>query len=147
MTLLFNNKVQILSSVFRMGVNSSRVDNASSGGIVCGIEENGQLKNIAYDTKGNRYDCHPQGMNFADVVIPNFHECVDLVKQLAPRFVSVSRLISWDIAIAEDSHPILIEANLSFGEIDFHQMNNGPIFGEMTDEILDYVINNNKFIK
>ena len=86
-------------------------------------------------------------MNFADVVIPNFHECVDLVKQLAPRFVSVSRLISWDIAISEDSHPILIEANLSFGEIDFHQMNNGPIFGEMTDEILDYVINNNKFIK
>jgi hypothetical protein len=147
LTLYYKGEIFVLSSVFRMGVNSARVDNASSGGIVSGIMCNGQLKDYAYDTRGNRYSTHPQGMRFADVVIPNYDECVCMVKKLAPRFLSVSRLISWDLAIAEDGHPLLIEANLSFGEIDFHQMNNGPIFGDMTDEILEYVINNNKFIK
>ena len=55
----------------------------------------------------------------------------------------MTKLISWDFAIGVDGEPILIEANLSFGQIDFHQLCNGPIFKEMTDEILCYVARNN----
>ena len=142
MTLLYNNKVSILSSVFRMGCNNSKVDNASSGGIVAGILEDGRLKNYAYNTKAVRFDSHPQGMLFQDVIIPNFKECIEMVTKIAPRFSSFSKLISWDLAIGKDGSPILIEANLSFGEIDFHQLNNGPIFGSMTEDIINYVIKN-----
>ena len=35
--------------------------------------------------------------------------------------------------------PTLIEANLCNGELDFHQLNNGPLFGEDTERILKEV--------
>ena len=54
-----------------------------------------------------------------------------------PRF----RLVSWDFAIDPDGEPVLIEANLHYGELDFHQINNGPIFGEDTEKILKEVFN------
>jgi len=49
------------------------------------------------------------------------------------------RLVSWDFAINEEGHPVMIEANLNLGELDFHQLNNGPVFGEDTKKILDEV--------
>ena len=72
-------------------------------------------------------------------MIPNFDLCKGLVKRLAPRFANISQLCSWDIAIGQDGHPILIETNMSYGQVDFHQLCNGPIFGEFTLEILDMV--------
>ena len=53
-----------------------------------------------------------------------------------------SRLISWDLAIDENAQPLLIEGNLTFGELDFHQMCNGPIFGDLTEEVLKDVFAN-----
>ncbi len=147
MTLIFQEQVHVLSRVFRMGVDGSRVDNASSGGIVCGVKPNGQLKNVAYDTKANRYPCHPQGTVFESVTIPNFDECISMATQLAQRFSSVSRLISWDIAIDQSGHPSLIECNLTYGELDFHQYCNGPIFGDLTDDVLKEVFANSYTLK
>lgn len=142
MTLMLHGKIHVLSSVLRMGMNGARVDNASSGGIVCGIRPNGQLKEVAYDTAANVYLKHPRGTAFESVAIPNFGECISLVLSLAKRFCSISRMISWDLAIGEDGHPILIEFNITWGELDFHQLCNGPIFGELTREVLDDVFEN-----
>jgi hypothetical protein len=47
--------------------------------------------------------------------------------------------VSWDIAFDEQENPVLIEANLKDGELDFHQLNNGPLFGDDTEKILDEV--------
>ena len=35
--------------------------------------------------------------------------------------------------------PILIEVNMHSGQLDFHQLNNGPVFGEDTEVILKEV--------
>lgn len=136
MTLLIDNEVRILSSVVRMGVGKSKVDNASSGGIVCGIKENGQLRDFAYDIHGNIYhDTHPQGCRFEEIIVPNFDSCVVLVKDLALRMCGYSKLISWDLAIDQFGKPKLIESNLTFGQLDFHQLCNGPILGTDTNFI------------
>lgn len=142
MSLLFHDKVHVLSSVLRMGINGARVDNASSGGIFCGIKPDGQLKNVAYDYAVNVYPRHPQGTAFESVVIPNFSECISIVTSLAKRFCIISNLISWDFAIGEDGHPILIEFNVSCGGVNTHQLCNGPIFGDLTEEVLDDVFKN-----
>ncbi len=135
----FGDEVKIYSRILRMGVNNARVDNASSGGITCGIDEEGRLKNRAFDVKGNVYLKHPNsGISFETVVIPNIESIEKSVKEmhvLMPHF----RLISWDIAIEADGKPTLIEANLKDGELDFHQLNNGPIFGDDTLLILKEV--------
>lgn len=141
-TLILHGKIHVLSSIMRMGVNGSKVDNCYSGGVFCGIQSNGQLKNVAYDTYGNVFHKHPQGTAFESVIVPNFNECIDVVTMLAKRFCSVSRLISWDLAIGKDGHPIIVELNVTYGGLDVHQLPNGPIFGDLTEEVLDDVFKN-----
>lgn len=138
-TLVHNNAVHILSHTLRMGVNGAKVDNAASGGIFCGIESSGKLKDVAYDSLGNVYNEHPQSGRFDNITIPNFEKCKDLVKGCAPRLSRISRLCSWDICLNENDQPMLIEVNMSFGDVQLHQIPNGPIFGEMTPEILDSI--------
>ncbi|MBQ2176375.1 MAG: hypothetical protein II453_15375, partial [Alphaproteobacteria bacterium] len=148
MTFFFEGKVHVLSAVVRMGVAGAKVDNASSGGIVCGINSDGTLKDRAFDTKANCYPVHPSsGVHFESVTIPNFNEFLELCKRLALRFINNTKLISWDFAVNSDGHPELIEVNLSYGEIDFHQMCNGSIFGPMTEKVIRYVFENNPRLK
>lgn len=51
------------------------------------------------------------------------------------------RMVSWDISVTEDGVPVLIEANMGHGELDFHQMCNGPLFGGDTEKIMREVYN------
>ncbi len=140
--LSFLNKdgsVKIYSAIVRMGVNDAVVDNASSGGITCGIEPDGRLKSVAYSASGTRYDKHPNtGLQFNEVVIPNYDKIFSLVQKLHKDFPSF-RLLSWDIAVDKNDNPLLVEVNLCYGELDFHQLNNGPVFGNDTKKILDEV--------
>ena len=143
MTLLNKNgSVKLCSACLRMGIEGSKVDNASSGGVVAGINDKGYLKKYAYKPTGERFVKHPtSNIIFENYKIPNFDKCKDLVIKLAPHY-PYFRLISWDIALNQNNDPVLIEANLSSGELDFHQLNNGPIFGEDTERILKEIFKN-----
>lgn len=138
-TLYYKEKVHVLSSVIRMGVGGSRVDNTPYSGLFCGINTDGTLKNYAYNMGGYRFEQHPNGVRFSDITIPNFEGCIAFVTTLAPRFIRFSKLTSWDVAIDEDGLPILIEANLCYGQLDYHQYTNGPIFGDLTEEVIKSV--------
>ncbi len=143
-----SGEVKIYSAILRMGVGNAKVDNACSGGISCGICGNGRLKPVAYSSTYDgskhveKYTEHPSThIHFSDVVIPNFFKVRNLITNIHPQFPHF-RLISWDIAIDSEDTPVLIEANLCDGGLDFHQLNNGPLFGEDTEEILSEVFNN-----
>lgn len=131
-------KVHHISTVLRMGVGGKKVDNASAGGITCGVKENGQLKDIAFNAHGERFDQHPQGYHFNNCIVPGYREAVEMVIHCHEK-MGHFRLVSWDVAIGEFGEPILIEANLRNGECDFHQFNNGPLFGNLTDQVLKEV--------
>ena len=134
-----DGSVKVYSSIVRMGMHGSRVDNASSGGITCGIDETGRLKDVAYSAAGEKYLEHPDSkVKFSEIVIPQFSDCLAFVKSLhcqIPHF----RLVSWDVAVDEMGRPVLIESNMRWGELDFHQLNNGPLFGEDLPQILNEV--------
>lgn len=138
-SLLSQEGVKVYSAILRIGVGGARVDNASSGGITCGITPDGKLKQYAYKITGQRFTQHMDtGLVFADYQLPGFQKCMEAVPALhmqIPRF----RLVSWDFAIDTDGEPVLVEANLHYGQIDFHQLNNGPLFGEDTEKILKEV--------
>ena len=134
-----NGETKIYSSIIRMGIGNSKVDNASSGGITCGINSDGSLKNVAYKANGEKFLKHPtSGIHFNSIVIPKYNEMIELVKKTHP-LLPMSRLISWDLAVDENNEIILIEFSLKYGELDFHQLNNGPLFGKDTKKILDEV--------
>ena len=137
--------VKVYSAILRMVINGAKVDNASSGGITVGIDDNGYLRENAFSASGVKYPHeHPDSkVAFSSIKIPNYSEIRDLIKKLhayLPQF----RLLSWDLAIDEDNRPVLVEVNMASGELDFHQLNNGPIFGEDTKEILDEVFGKNR---
>ena len=127
-----------------MGVNGNKLDNASQGGLFCGINEDGTLKKYAYNKKGDAVTVHPQGAVFSDCRIPSFDKCKTLVIKLSNRFLRIAKLISWDLSIDEEGNPVLIEVNLCYGGTDIHQIANGPLYGDKTEEILDKVFRQSK---
>ncbi len=140
MTVLLDDGVHVLSSVFRMGANSSRVDNASNGGVSVGINSDGTLKKYGHILyKGTAVDRHPQGFVFEGFKIPEYGKLIDTVKLLAQR-IGNFRLVSWDMSVDENGDIVLIEANMRKGGLAIQQFNNGPVFGDLTKRILDEVM-------
>lgn len=45
------------------------------------------------------------------------------------------RLVLWNIAISVEKDSIFIEVNLRNGENNFHQYNNGYLFGKLTEQV------------
>jgi hypothetical protein len=138
-SLILEGQVHILSSILRMGVGSSRVDNASSGGITCGIHPDGRLKDVAFSINGVRLDQHhPQGFEFSKGAIPSFEQAKAMIRTLHAR-LGHFRLVYWDVAIDEAGEPVLIESNLRTGGLNVIQYNNGPLFGDLTEKVLTEV--------
>ena len=121
-----------------MSCNNARIDNGSAGGISCGILPDGRLKPTATTIHGDKCDVHPlTGVRFDDVTVPDFSRIVERVRYAHPRFPFL-RLMAWDIAVDSDREPVLIEFNYN-GGLQITQLNNGPLFGEHSREILDDV--------
>lgn len=138
-SLLREEGVTVYSTVLRMGTDGAKVDNVSSGGVSCGIREDGRLREKGYTRAGKTYSAHPtSGVIFGEVQIPSYEKILYAVKRLHPQ-IPHFRLVSWDFSIDENGEPVLIEANLNCGGIDVNQMNNGPLFGEDTKKVLDEV--------
>lgn len=134
-----NEHIVILSSVIRFGSSGQKIDNQAIGGLSCGIKSNGKLNNFAIDKNGHKYLSHPYtGFDFKEAYIPNFQSIKSLTIMLHKQ-LKYFNLVSWDIALNENESPILIELNLTSQEINFHQFNNGPLFGDYTGEILKFI--------
>lgn len=139
-TFYDKNGARVLGSIVRMGANGSVLDNASKGGLFCGIHDDGTLTKYGYNRQGKYFTSHPQGAVFEKCHIPNYSGCCEMVTLLANRFVKVAKLIAWDLAIDERGTPVLIEINLPYSGIDGIQIPNGPLFGDQTEEIIKEVL-------
>lgn len=140
LTLLHKNgEVKVYSSILRIGGGKGRVDNFCAGGMAVGVDDAGKLKEYGYYLNGNRITEHPMTkVSFLGYEVPSFEAAKDLVKR-AHLYVPHFRMVSWDVAIESDGTPTLIEANLADGQLDLHQLTNGPLFGEDTVRVLDEV--------
>jgi hypothetical protein len=141
-SFVYDNDIRILSSSARIGAKGANVDNFHSGGVTCGINDDGKLKDRAFDQNLCRHILTPEGYKFSEIVIPNFGKCKSLVKKMALRFSGISKLISWDIAIDKDGNPVLIEMNLTYSGVDVPQFANGPLFGSDAQIIMNEVMKN-----
>ena len=138
MTLNLDGEIYVLSSLLRMGVNGKRVDNMVSGGVNCAIRDDGSLVNKLYNAVGKRFDGHPNTGSLEGKVVPNFAAVVDAAKSSHKRLPYMG-IISWDFAINEEAQPVLIEFNLKPQGLDLHQRENGPLFKDLTEKILDKI--------
>ena len=144
-SILMDDGVYILSSCLRMGTGSSRVDNVTAGGISCGIRDDGSLDEFSYTYyTGEKLTSHPDSnIAYSTFTVPSYDKAVELVKR-AHTLIGHFRLVSWDIAIDESGDAMLIEANMRKGGINLHQFDNGPLFGDLTERVLDEVFGKNR---
>lgn len=142
MTMIIDGEVIPLSACVRIGSAGSKVDNlGTGGGVSCGVNEDGSLKGCGYTYQGDRVEVHANGFNLKEGKVPNYKNVLEIVKRLH-YCVPVFGIISWDIAIDETGEPVLIEYNVAGGNIDLHQYNNGPLYGEYREKIIEDVFKN-----
>lgn len=140
MTYHRSNDVVILFTVLRMGRKGSVVDNASAGGLYCGVNIDGYLKKEAYTlTPFSSRECSDNGVVFKDFKIPQFEEMKALVKRMHTD-LPYSKIIGWDLAINDNNEIVLIEINAHAPGL--FQAATGPAFGDYTEEILNYTLKN-----
>lgn len=140
MTYLKKDGVHILSAVLRIGQPNSATDNFCGGGIICGLDVEGNLKRRAYTRDGAILNKSHTKVVFEGVSIPNYNTLLKMVKQMHPK-VPYFKIVSWDIGINKENQPVFIEFNTYYQDVDLHQITNGPLFGEFTDEILELSLN------
>lgn len=139
-----NDVVSIGSKAIKCGPKDSVVDNIGSGrrGVMVGIEANGHLKDIGFYGNGDIAYEH-NGEKFASHKIQHFYKIEETAIRLHS-LVSKCKIIGWDIALDDTNEPILIESNTCYPGISLEQMCSGPIFGERTSEVVEYVLGRKK---
>lgn len=136
MTMRCHGEIHFISSILRMG-NGGRVDNASSGGISIGMDQTGKLNKRGFNYALDKvFYKHPfSNVDFADDHhIPFFADIVELAKDKHQKLKSQD-LVSWDLTVDQNGVISIIEYNILWADISFHQGNNGPVFAPFFDFI------------
>lgn len=141
-TLFINDKVTVCGSQFKTGLGGACVDNiAIGGGVIFKVDADGTLSDFAYDKYFNKIYQSPEGIRFQNRKIDDFPKVISTVTKYHPIYFPCFGIVGWDVAIDENSVPVFIEANLWYPGIWMEQQCSGAIFGDRTQEVIDYVKN------
>lgn len=121
----------------RFGGKGAYKDNVSRDGGFCHIHEDGMLDSKVLTKAVFGPMDFSARFDFKPCVISSFHRALDFVKRLHSRLFYFDS-IGWDVAIAEDGEPCLIEFNVD-ANLRSAQMIGGPMYGEYIDEIMERV--------
>lgn len=136
MTYWSKQGVVVLYAVVRMGRVGSVVDNASAGGLYCGVKADGCLKENAYTLAP--FSVHTKtdnGVVLKDFRIPMYDELKSKAIELHHQ-LPYSKFIGWDLSINKDNEIELVEINANCPGL--FQGATGPAFGDYTEEILEF---------
>lgn len=137
-SFIFRGEVHISSSILRMGVAGSRLDNVSAGGLACPILADGTLAKKAMGIQSQWTTKHPGGAVFSEITIPSYKRILEAIRR-AHKDIPHFRIIGWDFAIDKIGEPVLIEYN---GAPAMNQISCGPLFGELTEPVLNTILLN-----
>ena len=101
------------------------------------VSPNGKVNDIGHDIHLNEYKQN-NGCVFANCSIPQMPQILKLIENAHRENFSICKFIGWDIAINEKEEPIIIELNSSQPGVIGEQLVVGPIFGDRTQEVIDY---------
>ena len=134
-----DEKSYVTAAIVRIGQEGSFLDNAHAGGRFVRVQlKTGELGKFVMDQYGNRTTIW-NNLDFSksNNIIPCWKDVISFAEYVGSR-IPHHRLLALDIALREDCKPILIEYNIdSFGYWAF-MMTGQEVFGEYTDEIIEY---------
>lgn len=140
-----DDKLYILSMALRMGKDGS-LDNEAAGGINTFIHFDGSLNGYAVDKSGKKYLEHPNsGIKF-DSKIPNIEELRSLSLKIGSE-VFFTRIFALDACYDRTGKWRIIELNTYGQSIRFSQYGGQPFFGDFTNEVIEFTLNNHWALK
>lgn len=132
-------EIHVINAFIRMGASGSCVDNAHAGGMFVGVNKsNGILGKYACDFLGRTNNLF-NTVDFSQIEykIPNWNKICEFAKSISQSIIQ-HQLVALDIALDENDNPVLVEINIGgFGGWAF-QFTTGSVFGEFTDEVMEY---------
>ncbi len=116
-TVRFDDHVELLPGVYRIGRGGACVDNGGSGGIFSGLDDDGIIVANS-DELGRSYEVHPDtAVRLIGFQVPRYEEAKQLAAELA-QIVPDNRYCGWDLALTEDGW-IMQEGNWQGGFVAF----------------------------
>lgn len=141
-TLNINGKASCECLMMRHGLGDNFVDNFAAGGIVCGMTTKGKFNGENYNTNLKKVSTLADGSKYTSQSIPMIHDVVATAIDAHQKFMPLIGHAAWDFAIDNNEKPIMIEVNLMLPGIIMEQLTScSPIFGERTEEVIDYARN------
>ncbi|RPI79454.1 MAG: hypothetical protein EHM45_02880 [Desulfobacteraceae bacterium] len=137
--------VHPLQAVLRFGRPGNLVDNQAAGGRTYGISTSGSLNRFAIDKWGRRYEAEANHKEMMAFPVPGLTQMKQIAADIAEKYL-FHRLLGFDFCYSDKNEVKLLEINCKNIEINFLQMNNGPLFGSFTDEVIEYCSKNKKVV-
>jgi hypothetical protein len=136
------NCVTILHCLLRIGAKNNHVDNFNAGGYAIGINSKGVLNNFAINNHYKKVN-NVNEIDLSDnqLVIPFFDKVQIISKEIAKRNIH-HKLLGLDITIDSLNNIRCVEVNNDSNGMNFFQLVNGTLFGEFTDEVIQYCESN-----
>ena len=136
-SLLWKGRVVIIAKYLRVGGRNSDFVGCRTNQIE--INEDGMVSRVL-DIHRKFLDVSPYSEISKGMVIPGYKRIIDIVLNEHEK-LKYFGLIGWDFTVDKTGEPVLIEINTRWPALDSPQMFVGPAFGELTDEIMEYVFN------
>jgi hypothetical protein len=143
-----DNKVHILHCLLRIGKLGSFTDHDNLGGIVVGITPNGILNDFGCNVNGLKLTSF-NNIIFRDINRVPYIEEVKTSAIIIAEQIHYGRLLAIDFTVDNNGNSLLLEVNCYGNGTCQYQMNNGSLFKEFTEEILNYCVQKgaNYFLK
>ncbi|WP_372714868.1 sugar-transfer associated ATP-grasp domain-containing protein [Ilyobacter sp.] len=139
-TLRWENQFHILNTYMKFGTGESIIDNMATGGLEIGIDtETGKLKKYALLKNLVFLESHPDSkITFEGIEVPRFDEIISKAVECHKKLLYFDFVV-WDFALDKNNEIYLIEPNLGAQSVNSLQVNNGPLFGGLSDEIFEKI--------
>jgi len=127
----------VLHRIVKIGKPGHVTDNEWTGSSTVGLNQDGSYRSYCTDKAGNKCD-EVNGIKISELSPNPYVRNVDAAAIEIASKMFYSRVLGMDFAIDSDGNVIFLELNHSYNGIRFYQHNNGPLFGEFTNEVLQY---------
>jgi hypothetical protein len=132
-----DNSVHPLGAVIRFGKPGSLVDNQAAGGLTCGVLPSGQSGAFVCDKYGKFEGDISKWSHLLNTPVPGYFKMIEIAKKIGVQY-PYHRLLGFDFAVDVEGNIKLLEINCKNIEINFIQMNTGPLFSDLTEEVVSY---------
>lgn len=133
-----NGEMIFIGGLLRIGKIGNFKDNVSTGGFAIPILKNGELANFATNESRKKFTkVNDIDLGKAVFSIPNFPQILDMVFHAAD-MTPLNRILSFDVILDKNNLPHIIEFNLKCQTITTIQSSYKTLFGEYTDEVIEY---------